>query len=266
MEVYTHTFPSGARLTGYLRDHTESMPGYNVRPAVLILPGGGYEHCSVREGDPVAMQFLQAGYQVFVLSYTTAPTPLRWKPLLDAASAILYLRRNTARLRVDPFKVAVCGFSAGGHLAASTAILWNRTEVQRALGITGEEARPDAVILGYPVISSGPFGHKGSFDRLAGADDTLRSVFSLENQVKDDLPPFFIWHTVDDDTVPVQNSLLLAQALTAHRIPYELHLFHHGTHGSSICTKEVNVPLPHASAWVGLCTDWLAETFHYSMQ
>lgn len=263
MEIYTHTLPSGARLTGYLRDVTESMPGYNVRPAVMILPGGGYEHCSVREGDPVAMQFLQAGYQVFVLSYTISPTPLRWQPLIDASGALLHLRRNAAKLRVDPFKIAVCGFSAGGHLAASTAILWDAAPVRQALGITGEEARPDAVILAYPVISAGPHGHQGSFDNLAGDDAALRATFSLENHVKEDLPPFFLWHTVDDGTVPVQNSLLLAQALTDHHVPYELHLFHHGTHGSSICTREVNVPIPHASAWVSLCTGWLAETFQY---
>lgn len=266
MEVYQHTLPSGAKLTGYLRDATESMPAYNIRPAVLILPGGGYEHCSVREGDPVAMQFLQAGYHVFILSYTVAPPPLRWKPLLDAAGALLHLRRNAGKLRIDPFKIAVCGFSAGGHLAASTAILWNAEPLRQALGIHGEEARPDAVILAYPVITSGVYAHQGSFDNLAGADEALRATFSLENQIAEDLPPFFIWHTVDDQTVPVQNSLLLAQALTAHHVPYELHLFQHGKHGSSTCTKEVNVPLPHAAAWVNLCTDWLADIFQYSLQ
>ena len=102
MEVYTHILPSGATLTGYLRDCTQSTPRFNTRPAVLICPGGGYNHCSVREGDPVAMPFLQAGYQVFVLSYTVAPAPLRWQPLLDAAGAILHLRRNAGKLRVDP--------------------------------------------------------------------------------------------------------------------------------------------------------------------
>lgn len=265
MQFYSHVLPSGAKLTGYLREETTEMPDYNIRPAVLILPGGGYAFCSPRESDPVAVQFLQAGYQVFTLLYTVSPAPLRWQPLIDAAGAILHLRRNAAALRVDPFKIAVCGFSAGGHLAASTAILWDAEPVRHALGVTGKEARPDATILAYPVITSGVFAHQGSFDQLAGDDKVLRGIFSLENHVKEDLPPFFIWHTVDDTTVPVQNSLLLAQALTEHHVSYELHLFPHGVHGSSICTRDVNTPNPHAAAWVGLCTDWLAGIFQYSL-
>ena len=207
MQLYTHTLPSGAKLTGYLRDETNEMPAFNIRPAMLILPGGGYAFCSAREADPIAMQFLQAGYQTFVLEYTCAHTPeqapLRWQPLIDAAGAILHLRRNAAKLRLDPFKIAVCGFSAGGHLAASTAILWDAAPVQKALGITAEEARPDAV--------------------------------------------------------------LLASALTENHVPYELHLFTHGGHGSSTCTQEVNTPNRHNAAWVSLCTDWLAETLHFHL-
>lgn len=266
MEVYRHTLPGGARLTGYLRNETEAMPAYNVRPAVLVLPGGGYEHCSAREGDPVAVQFLQAGYQAFVLDYTVAPAPLGWQPLIDAAGAILHLRRNAAALRLDPDRVAVCGFSAGGHLAACTALLWDARPVCAALGITGTEARPNAVILGYPVVSSGPLGHRGSFDQLAGADSALRASFSLEHQVREGLPPFFVWHTGEDTTVPVQNSLLLVTALTEHRLPCEFHLFPHGVHGASTCTREVNTPYPHNAAWVGLCLEWLADVFGFTLQ
>ena len=269
MQIYTHTLPGGAQLIGYLRDRTVEMPAFNTRPAILILPGGGYAWCSRREADPVAMQFLQAGYNVFTLYYTcrsdeTVPA-LRWQPLIDAAGAILHIRRNAEQFGTDPAKIAICGFSAGGHLAASTAILWDAEPVQTALGIHGTEARPDAGVLGYPVITAGEYRHDGSIVNLCGDDADLRATMSLENQVRDGLPPFFVWHTVEDPSVPVQNSLMLAGALTAHKVPLELHLFAHDGHGTSTCTREVNTPNKHNSAWVALCTDWLAETFDFHL-
>lgn len=270
MQIYTHTLPGGAQFIGYLRDRTVEMPAFNTRPAILILPGGGYAWCSRREADPVAMQFLQAGYNVFTLYYTcrsdeTVPA-LRWQPLIDAAGAILHIRRNAEQFGTDPAKIAICGFSAGGHLAVSTAILWDAEPVQTALGIHGTEARPDAVVLGYPVITAGEYRHDGSIVNLCGDDADLRATMSLENQVRDGLPPFFVWHTVEDPSVPVQNSLMLAGALTAHKVPLELHLFAHDGHGTSTCTREVNTPNKHNSAWVALCTDWLAETFDFHLQ
>ena len=148
---------------------------------------------------------------------------------------------------------------------ASTAILWDAEPVQTALGIHGTEARPDAVVLGYPVITAGEYRHDGSIVNLCGDDADLRATMSLENQVRDGLPPFFVWHTVEDPSVPVQNSLMLAGALTAHKVPLELHLFAHDGHGTSTCTREVNTPNKHNSAWVALCTDWLAETFDFHL-
>lgn len=269
MEMYTYTLPSGAKLVGYLRDETIEMPAFNTRPAMLILPGGGYAYCSAREADPVAMQFLQAGYNMFTLYYTCRiseeQSALHWQPLIDAAGAVLHIRRNAQALRVDPAKIAVCGFSAGGHLAASTAILWDAEPVQKALGIHAEEARPNAVVLGYPVVTSGVATHGGSMQNLCGEDAALRSTMSLENQIRAGLPPFFIWHTVEDPAVPVQNSLLLANALNEHKVPFELHLFAHDGHGTSTCTNEVNTPNSHNRAWVALCTDWLADTLDFHL-
>lgn len=273
MQLYETFLPGGAWLRGWVRDNTEAMPEYNVRPAVLILPGGGYQRCSERESDPVAAQFLAAGYQVFMLDYTVADAPgkapLGYAPLTDAARALLHLRRHAAELRLDPARVAICGFSAGGHLAACTALL--AADVEADLDLRGTEslrdAQPNAVILSYPVITTGPLTHAGSADNLAGNDADLRARFSLENQVAGagNLPPFFIWHTVADAAVPAQNSLLLAQALQQHGVPYELHLFPTGGHGGSLCTREVGQPSAHNRAWMPLALDWLADVFDYHL-
>lgn len=268
MEILHQTLSTGAKLVGYLREPASEMPAFATRPAMLIFPGGGYGYCSKREADPVAMQFLQAGYQTFILYYHCAdenPVPLRYQPLQDAAAAILYLRRNADALHLNPEKVAVCGFSAGGHLAASSAVLAHTPAVRKALGITGEEARPNAVVLGYPVITTGALGHQGSTENLCGSDAALRAEMSLENQIRPGLPPFFVWHTVTDESVPVQNSLLLANALEECDIPYELHLFAKGQHGMSTCTNEVNTPSAENSAWVPLCTRWLANVLDFRL-
>ena len=263
MRLITQTFPGGAVLTGWVRGRIDSCPAFDVRPAVVILPGGGYEYCSQRESEPVVMQFLAAGYQAFVLEYSVMEQARDWHPMQDAARALAWVRKNAADLNTDPDRIAVCGFSAGGHLAASTAILWDAEPVQQALGGDRGLNRPNAVILGYPVITSGAFAHQGSIDRVAGDNPALRQTFSLEQRVRPGLPPFFIWHTVADELVPVENSMLLAAALRKNQVPFELHLFAGGHHGMSLCTAEVHDANPHNAHWFALCREWLDDVFDY---
>ena len=259
MQFEMCALPGGGKLELYLRSPAQDMPNALRRPLVLVVPGGGYEHVSAREADPVALQFAAAGYHTAVLTYSVGEGARDHQPLRQLRAAIGLLRQNAERWGILPDRIAVCGFSAGGHLALSGAVL----------DCPGEAAdrsrKPDAVLLAYPVITAGEYRHDGSIVNLCGDDADLRATMSLENQVRDGLPPFFVWHTVEDPSVPVQNSLMLAGALTAHKVPLELHLFAHDGHGTSTCTREVNTPNKHNSAWVALCTDWLAETFDFHL-
>ena len=263
MELVREELPGGGSVTGWLHPLCGDAPDYDARPAVLVIPGGAYEHIGFAEGEPVALQFYAAGYQAFLLDYAVAPRARDWQPMIDAARAVAWLHRQAAALRIRPGRVAVCGFSAGGHLAACSAILWDAPAVQAALEQPGLVCRPDAVILAYPVINAGPYRHEGTIANIAGDDPALRERFSLEKQVRPGLPPFFVWHTVADEVVPVENALLLAGALRKNGVPFELHLFPEGGHGMSLCTPSLGAELPHNARWFGLCLEWLGGAFGF---
>lgn len=241
---------------------TYVLDGAKTRPALLICPGGAYAYTSLRESEPIALQFNAAGFHAFVLHYSVAPAryPL---PFLDVARAMCLLREDAAQWRLRPDAVALCGFSAGGHLAASLAFMGDSSRLLGVKGIEPERARPDALVLAYPVISSGEFAHRGSFDNLLGPDPSaeLLEETSLERRVTEAAPPSFIWHTFDDDAVPVENSLLLASALRAKGSPFELHVFPSGPHGLSLATAETKENArgddPHIAIWMRLCIEWL---------
>jgi acetyl esterase/lipase len=228
----------------------------------LICPGGGYEHISPREGKPVALEFNERGYDAFVLEYTIADKangqgiPLQMKPLTDLAWAIAHIRENAPQYKIDPEKIAVCGFSAGGHLAASLGVYWHTP------GFWGGDKpeavyRPNALILCYPVISAGEYRHKGSITNLVGDSDA--SPFSLENHVSEKTPPTFLWHTAEDSTVPVQNSLAFAGKLAEHGVPFELHVYPFGGHGLSLANAKLNKGFEnkHVGGGIDLCAEWL---------
>lgn len=220
-------------ITTYLHEDEEE------RSAIIVVPGGGYMIVSPTEGEIVAKKFYDLGYQTFVVTYTVnhmANVPLYFQPLSDLANAVCYVRKNSKDLGVNPDKIIVCGFSAGGHLTGSLAVHYANENIVLSRKNQGISPRPDAVILSYPVITSGEFAHRGSFENLLGKDASSEGLefWSLEKQVKKDTPPAFIWQTATDETVPVENSYLYAMALRKADISFEHHVFVRGMHGLSL--------------------------------
>lgn len=236
------------------------------RPAVLVLPGSGYRHCSPREAEAFAVRFNAAGWHSFVLWYRCAPSR-HPAPLLDCGRALTLIRGRATEWRIDPQRLAMLGFSAGGHLALSQT-LFRESGFAAAPGIDSALARASALALGYPVVSSGEYAHRGSFDALLGANPSAEtlSLLSLEKHISADLPPVFIWHTLADQAVPVENSLLLAAALRRAGVPWELHIFPEGKHGLALAAEETacgdpaNINL-HTAQWFPLCLRWLGMQF-----
>ena len=247
-----------AQVTGYLQDDYDTLVAHKVRPALVICPGGGYHWCSPREKDPPALEFLAMGYQVFIVEYSVAENAGNFRPLRELAQVVCHLRENHEPWHIDPEKIAVMGFSAGGHLVASLGALWNDKE----LGLPAQ-GRPDALILCYPVISTREFAHEGSAQWISGGDETVRQRLHLLERVTPDFPPTFMWHGGEDDCVPPENSLLLAVQLKQNAVPFEYHLFATGDHGTSTCNQEVERPDPVCRAWLGLCKTWLNGRFQY---
>jgi acetyl esterase/lipase len=222
--------------------------------AVLVCPGGAYVGRAPSEGENVAKRFNKAGYNAFVVYYRTSPHR-HPAPFMDASRALRIIRSRAGEWKVDPHHIAVCGFSAGGHLAASLGVHFGKWLQQNPDSVDRLSGRPDALILCYPVITAPPLGHRGSFANLLGENPKpeLVTLMSLEQQVSDSTPPAFLWHTAPDD-VKVENSLLFAGALSKHKVPFEIHVFHKGPHGLNIAEDD-----PHVGSWVNLCCQWLDE-------
>ena len=256
---------SEASLTAYLHDPDTMHIHRGKRPAVLVIPGGGYEKWVEREADPVAFEFYSAGFNAFVLKYTVfdpcKPNEfLRLKPLKQAAEAIRQIRMHSAEWNTNE-KLAVIGFSAGGHLAGCCETLWNTPEFKRIILDETVNYRPDAAVLCYPVILCGKKAHRPSIHHLVGNEDA--TFFNVAEHVTSDTPPTFIWTTVEDELVPCENSLEMANALQRNGVPYELHMYAHGRHGLTLGKMETNESHPHLATWVNLCKEWLGDIFDF---
>lgn len=258
LETFKLQNSKSATLTVYLHDIFNELDK-KVRPSILIIPGGGYEMVSEREAEPVAIAFYNSGYNTAVLRYSVKDDARDMQPMVEALEAIKMLRENAKEWYVAPNKIVTCGFSAGAHLAASCGTMWNEPKLMKKLNFTGDVYKPNAMILSYPVISSGEFAHRDSFYELSGSKENNidSEFFSIDKRVNNETPQTFIWHTEDDSIVPVENTLLMIAALRKNKVPFECHIFNKGQHGLSMCNNEVGTPNAHVSNWFPICLEWL---------
>lgn len=235
------------------------------RPCMVVCPGGGYSMCSQRESEPIALKYTSEGFNVFVLNYSVNPHRFP-NQLREVAAVMELIYKNAEEWNCDTEKVAIIGFSAGGHLAAHYSTCYNCDEVRE---VFPESKSVNASILCYPVISINlEKTHVGSFQNLTGQfkwNEEEKAKFSCESNVTKDTPPAFIWHTAEDNCVPVRNSLVYAEALSNNNVPFELHIYPFGWHGMSTCDKEVIDNLNHIAnyncVWMDESKKWLKLTF-----
>lgn len=226
-------------LTAYLLDCGEGYNGVSRRPAVLVLPGGGYQMCSEREADPVALTYARAGYQTFILRYSVQQDSIWPNPLSDYEQAMELIRSNADLWNLFANKIAVIGFSAGGHLAAAAATL--------------SKNRPNAAILGYAVTGENVKGCNPS------APDTIHAV-------DEKTPPCFVFATRTDNLVPINNSIDFTRALSDQGIAFESHIYAYGPHGFTTCDSTIQDVRPttlcrRVANWVDDSIGWLEDVF-----
>lgn len=267
-EIYDGAFDVKLEIMTH-RDSPELTKG--KRPVMVVFPGGGYQFTSDREAEPIASAYFAHGYNCFVLRYVCGKGAKAPNPLLDAAAAIAHVRLNADKYNIDPNRIAVIGFSAGGHLAGFIATQWHRKVISETLGIENELCKPNAAILSYPVITTNVSTHMESFDTLLGNEksDELIKMVNLDENVDLRTCPCFIWHTATDDAVPVANSLSFARALTDKGISCELHIFPMGKHGLSRANAETapdwatdEYIIPYVARWIDWSVKWLEEIFY----
>ena len=255
---------SNAVISVYIPENSEEININKKRETIIMCPGGGYVMTSDREAEPVALKFMAEGFNVVVLRYSVAPNKFP-KALIELAATVNYARSKSEEWNVDKDKIIVCGFSAGGHLAGSLGVLWDNKILEEALEMNKDNIKPNAMMLCYPVITSGEFAHKGSFDNLLDENisEVEREKLSLEKLVSKETPQTFLWHTFYDGAVPVQNSLFFANSLASNNVPFELHIYPNGVHGLSLCeeltamngqSEHIN---QHAGTWFKLAVEWI---------
>lgn len=228
----------------------EAFPVPGSRGAMVVCPGGGYTHKAAHEGAPIARLLQGAGISAYVLDYRVSPCH-REAPLSDARRAIRLLKQMGYE------KVGILGFSAGGHLCCSAATLYEPGNPESADPVERFSSRPDVFCPCYAVVTFGKYTHMGSRECLLGEEKDNESLirrFSAELNITQDTPPAFIWHTAEDQAVPVQNSLQLAAALKEKNVLFEMHIYPQGRHGLGLALDH-----PQARRWSGEMCRFLNE-------
>lgn len=239
-----------------------------LRPAIIFAPGGAFRKCTPKAGDPMAVNFLTAGFNVFVLYYSVGEDALYPQILEDASKAMWTVRKNAEKWRIDPDKIAMGGFSAGGCLSSMLGTQWNMLGLCERLGIPEGGNRPNAIILGYaPVCFDDPDAKAGNTKLEPGALMKQNPPeINTYKMVGKHTPPAFIWHTYEDEKVPCCNSLYFANACNKNGIPFELHIFQHGKHGLNTATDlslyGQEIPT-NTEYWIPLCINWLRKLFNF---
>ena len=241
-------------LTPYLPDGTNATGA-----AMVICPGGGYAHLAAHEGNDYALWLNQHGVAGFVLKYRLGSNGYRHPAMLqDAARAVRLVRARAADWKIDPHRVGIMGSSAGGHVASTLLTHFDPGNPEAKDAVERQSSRPDLGILCYAVISMGEYTHRGSKANLLGTNPPPELVRLLSNelQVTSNTPPCFIWCTYEDRTVPMENSLIFAQALRKNHVPFDLHVYQKGKHGLGLADKS---PFAHPHPWAADCLYWLKE-------
>jgi len=225
--------------------------------AVIVCPGGGYQNLAMdHEGVQIAKWLNSLGISAFVLKYRLGPKYHHPAMINDAQRALRTVRSRAASLHIQPDRIGIWGFSAGGHLASTAATHFDAGDPGAADSIDRAGSRPDFAILAYPVISLGEFAHVGSRNNLLGKNPDPKLVEDLSNdlRVTAQTPPTFLFHTTADAAVPVENSVRFYLALRKAGVPAEMHIFQNGPHGVGLAPTDATL-----SAWGGLLANWLRE-------
>ncbi len=241
-------------LTPYLPDAAGATGA-----AMVICPGGGYAHLAPHEGNDYALWLNQHGVACFVLKYRLGSSGYHYPAeFQDVTRALRWVRAHAADYQIDPHRVGIMGSSAGGHLASTLMTHFDAGDPNSSDVIERQDSRPDLGILCYAVITMGEFTHRGSRENLLGKNDSPEMVALLSNelQVTSNTPPCFLWTTFEDKTVPMENTLMFAEALRKNHVPFDLHVYEKGGHGMGLKDKP---PFANPHPWANDCLFWLKE-------